>query len=89
MLIAGGSGSNPFAILALSNGNLLIADSDLGNDSAGHHQLLEYYVATGGIGQLIDLTEPVDSSGDPPQPTSIFGGLLYWIPCLPCTAVRS
>ena len=55
----------------LSNGNLLIADSNPGNDSAGHHQILEYDTATNGITQLIDLTEPVDSSGDPPQPVSL------------------
>ena len=57
--------------MALGNGNLLIADSNPGGDAAGHHQILEYDAATGTTSQLIDLTTPVDSSGDPPQPTSL------------------
>jgi len=73
-LIAAGSGINPFSILALTNGNLLIADADLGGDPTGHHQIVEYNAATGVTSQFIDLTTPVGTgtfAGDPPQPSSL------------------
>jgi autotransporter-associated beta strand protein len=58
-------------MVTLGNGNLLIADSNPGGDPSGHHQILEYDAATGDVSQFIDLTAPVDTSGDPPQPTSL------------------
>jgi autotransporter-associated beta strand protein len=61
----------PLSMVALADGNLLIADSNPGGDAAGHHQILEYDAATGDVSQFIDLTAPVDTSGDPPQPTSL------------------
>ncbi|MGO9112756.1 MAG: hypothetical protein ACLP9L_26275 [Thermoguttaceae bacterium] len=73
-LIDPGSGINPASILALSNGNLLIADLDLGGDPSGHHQIVEYNASTQTTSQFIDLTAPVgtgDFAGDPPQPTSL------------------
>jgi autotransporter-associated beta strand protein len=73
-LVQPGSGYNPLAILALSNGNLLIADSDLGYDPMGHHQIAAYDAGAGTIGQFINLTAPVGTgqfADDPPQPTSL------------------
>ncbi len=61
----------PIAMQELSNGNLLIADSNPGSDVAGHHQILEYNAAMDVIA-TVDLTAPpTDSTGDPPQPTSL------------------
>src|SRR5208283_2410219 len=51
-LIPSGSGINPLAILALDNGNLLIADSDLGSDPTGHHQIVQYTASTGATSQF-------------------------------------
>ena len=73
-LIPSDSGINPFSILALSNGNLLIADSDLGGDPTGHHQIVEYTASTSATSQFIDLTTPVGTgtfAGDRPQPSSL------------------
>ena len=74
-LILPGSGYNPLAILALSNGNLLIADSDLGTDPAGHHQIVEYDSSSQTTSQFINLTTPMGTEagyvGNPPQPTSL------------------
>ncbi len=73
-LIAAGSGINPAAILALNNGDLLIADLDLGNDPTGHHQIVKYDASTQTTSQFINLTAPLgtgSSAGLPPQPTSL------------------
>ncbi len=73
-LIGPGSGINPAAILSEVNGNLLIADMDLGNEPSGHHQIVQYDAATATTSQFIDLTTPVGtgtSAGLPPQPTSL------------------
>jgi autotransporter-associated beta strand protein len=70
-LIPSTSGINPLAILALSNGNLLIADSDLGGDPTGHHQIVEYNAETGETSQFVDLTTPVGTAGNLPQPTAL------------------
>jgi autotransporter-associated beta strand protein len=61
----------PIALLELSNGDLLIADSNPGNDPADHHQILEYNPTTQGISQVINLNAPHDVSGDPAQPSSM------------------
>ena len=60
----------PIAMQELGNGNLLIADSNPGGDPADHHQILEYNAAMDLIAS-IDLTQPTDASGDPPQPISL------------------
>ncbi len=65
------SGIDPVAILPLSNGNLLIADTDFDNVATSHHQIVEYNAATDSYGQFTNLTQPTDSSGDLPQPTSL------------------
>ena len=73
-LVPSTAGITPLAILALGNGNLLIADSDLGQDPSGHHQIVQYDAATGATSQFIDLTAPLGTgtfSGDPPQPSSL------------------
>ena len=66
----------PIAMLELGDGNLLIADSNPGNDSANHHQILEYDPATQNLSQFANLTVPVGTSQyeDPgllPQPSSL------------------
>ncbi len=63
------SGIDPASILALSNGNLLIADTDFDQVATSHHQIVEYNAATTSYSQFINLTQPADSSGDLPQPT--------------------
>ena len=69
--VAAGSGIDPAAIVALSNGNLLIADTDFDRVATAHHEIMEYDAATGVTSQFINLTTPTDSSGDLPQPTSL------------------
>ena len=63
-------------MLELGDGNLLIADSNPGNDSANHHQILEYNPATQNLSQFANLTVPVGTSqyedaGLLPQPSSL------------------
>ncbi len=72
-LVPPGSGYNPLAILALSNGNLLIADSDLSSppDPDHHHQIALYDATTGMTNQFINLTTPTGAGGVLPQPTSL------------------
>jgi len=70
-LVQPGSGYNSLAILALSNGNLLIADSDLGYDPANHHQIVQYNATSGMTSPFIDLTTPVGPGNVAPQPTSL------------------
>src|SRR5208283_1466976 len=51
-----GSGIEPAAILALSNGNLLVADTDFDEVATAHHQVVEYNAATGITSQFINIT---------------------------------
>lgn len=73
-LVGFGSGINPLEILAEPNGNLLIADADLGFEPFGHHQVVRYDSATHALGQVVNLTSPVGTGaadGYAPQPTSL------------------
>jgi autotransporter-associated beta strand protein len=70
-LIAPGSGLDPSAILALTNGNLLIADTDYDNVTSAHHQVVDYNIASGTTTQFYDLSHLQVAGQNPPQPTSL------------------
>ena len=73
-LVEPGSGINALALLAEANGDVLVADSDLGFDPTNHHQI---WVVHNDIShtreQFANLTTPVGAGPTfyPPQPTSL------------------
>ena len=70
VLVPGGQGYDPAALLPEANGNLLIADLTLSDEDPGHHQVLLYNAATQQVSQFINLTQPT-SGGLLPQPESL------------------
>jgi hypothetical protein len=73
-LVNPGSGINALALLAEANGDVLVADSDLGVDPTNHHQiLLVHNDIPHTITQFANLTTPVGGGPTfyPPQPTTL------------------
>jgi hypothetical protein len=74
VLVNPGSGYNPLGILAEADGDVLIADSDLGPEPMDHHQILIYSAATTLTTQFINLSFPFGtgmSAGYPAQPSAL------------------
>jgi hypothetical protein len=63
---------NPSSILARPNGDLLIADFDLGAEPMDHHRVVHWDEDTGDVTTLINFTEPLGTGASedfPAQPT--------------------
>ena len=75
VLVAPGQDINPSAILPKgTNGDLLIADFDLGFDPTNHHRVVQYTHGNPNVSTVVNLTQPIGTgmfAGLPPQPTSL------------------
>ncbi len=75
VLIAPDRDVNALAILAEADGNILIADADVGGEPALHHRILRYSFGLpeedDPISQLVNLDQPHGDLDQPAQPTAL------------------